>query len=97
MSENTTSDYPQIEEAFREELKALSGIPDDPQIVITETYHIPGDYMVKDADLLKSIVDASRDKTRSKILFPFPFLPLSPRSLPVPGDTRGDDDNTKLK
>lgn len=66
VSENTTSDYPQIEEAFRNELAALQGLPDDPMIEVTETYHVPGDYMYKDKGILENIIDQSRDLTRSK-------------------------------
>lgn len=80
VSENTTSDYPQIEEAFRNDLKAVSGLPDDPHIEITETYHIPGEYMVKDANMLENIVQDSREKTRSEL-----HLLSSYILLPVPG------------
>lgn len=66
VSENTTSDYPQIEHAFREELKALSGEKDDPQIEVTETYHVPGDYMFKDKGILENIIESSRHLTRSE-------------------------------
>lgn len=69
VSENTTSDYPQIEEAFRNELAALEGLPDDPMIEVTETYHVPGDYMYKDKGILENIIDQSRDLTRSESCF----------------------------
>ena len=86
VAENTTSDYSQIEEAFRSELKALSGTPEDPLIQITKTYHVPGDYMVRDIDILEHIVSDSHDKTRSKAvdLFCLAFdvlLPIVDASL----------------
>lgn len=70
LADNYSSDYKEIEDAFKNDVKNYNKVHKDTseEIKVTAIYSIPDDYVTIDNSQLERIVLESYEKTRSKLI-----------------------------